>query len=58
MKRKILSLVLLSFIIIKAYPQSFISKIIRGERGTSKQFVSKFALNGEDFLWRIHEGKK
>ena len=40
MKRKILSLLLLSFIIIKAYPQSFISKEIRGERGISKQYIS------------------
>jgi len=40
MKRKILSLVILScFIIIKAYPQSFVSKIIRGERGISNQFA-------------------
>lgn len=38
--KKILSLVLLSFILIKAYPQNFVSKIIRGERGTSKQLVS------------------
>src|SRR4051812_14162734 len=37
MKRKILSLVILSFIIMKAYPQSFISNIVRGERGISKQ---------------------
>ncbi len=40
MKRKILSLVLLSFIIIKAYPQSFVSKVIRGDRGISKQFTA------------------
>ena len=40
MKRKILSLVLLSLIIIKGYPQNFISKEIRGERGISKQFTS------------------
>src|SRR6201989_1569225 len=40
MKRKILSLVVLSFLIIKAYPQSFISKIIRGEHGISNQFTA------------------
>jgi Zn-dependent metalloprotease len=40
MKRKILSLLLLSFIIIKAYPQNVVSKEIRGERGISKQFIS------------------
>ncbi len=40
MKRKILSLLLFSFIISKAYPQSFVSEIIRGERGISKQFAA------------------
>ena len=40
MKRKILSLVMLSLIMIKAYPQNFVSAIIRGERGISKQFVA------------------
>lgn len=52
MKRKILSLVLLSFIILKAYPQNFVSQIIRGERGISKQLVSlsdnqPVAFNGQ-----------
>ena len=32
MKRKILSLVILSLIIIKAYPQTFVSKVIRSDR--------------------------
>src|SRR5690349_16710506 len=40
MKRKILSFVIVSFMIIKAYPQSFVSNIIRGERGISKQFTA------------------
>src|SRR6476469_4029198 len=40
MKRKILSLVILSLIIIKAYPQTFVSKVIRSDRGISKQFVA------------------
>jgi Zn-dependent metalloprotease len=39
MKRKILSLAILSCIFISAYSQSFVSKIIRGERGISKQFA-------------------
>jgi hypothetical protein len=39
MKKKILSLALLSFIIIKAYSQNFVSEAIRGERGISRQFV-------------------
>ena len=52
MKRKILSLLLLSFILIKAYPQNFVSKLIRGERGISKQLVSlndnqPIAFNGQ-----------
>lgn len=52
MKRKILPLVLLSFLFIKAYPQSFVSKMIRGERGISKQLVSlsdnqPIAFNGQ-----------
>jgi Zn-dependent metalloprotease len=40
MKRKILPLILLSFMIIKAYPQNFVGKVIRGERGISKQLVN------------------
>lgn len=40
MKRKILPLLLLSFIMLKAYSQNSISEIIRGERGTSKQFTA------------------
>src|SRR5882672_241434 len=40
MKRKILSLVILSLIISKAYPQTFVSKIIRSDQGISKQFVA------------------
>ncbi|HEX5150550.1 MAG TPA: M4 family metallopeptidase [Parafilimonas sp.] len=40
MKRKFLSLLLLSFILVQAYAQNFISKEIRGERGISKQFIS------------------
>src|SRR5262245_43763338 len=41
MKKKILSLLLVSFsiIIIKVYPQSSISKEIRDERGVSKQVI-------------------
>lgn len=31
---------ILSLIIMKAYPQNFVSTIIRGERGVSKQFVA------------------
>src|SRR6476659_275795 len=40
MKRKILSILLLSFFIIKAYSQSSISKDIRGVRGISKQLLT------------------
>ena len=40
MKRKILALALLSFFVSKSYSQSFVSKIIRGERGISQQFTS------------------
>jgi len=39
MKRRILPLVL-SLIFINAYSQDFVSKAIRGENGTSKQFVT------------------
>jgi len=40
MKRKILSLLLLSFFIIQVHSQSFVSKEVRGERGISKSFTS------------------
>src|SRR3954468_10918507 len=39
MKRKILSLAVFTFLIINSYSQSFVSTIIRGERGISKQFA-------------------
>jgi bacillolysin len=39
MKRKILSLAVLTFLIINSYSQNFVSTIIRGERGISKQFA-------------------
>jgi bacillolysin len=40
MKRKILSLAVFTFLIITSYSQSFVSTIIRGERGISKQFAA------------------
>lgn len=40
MFKRILSLVLLGFIIFKADAQSFVSQVIRGEHGISKQFAS------------------
>jgi Zn-dependent metalloprotease len=39
MKRKILPFLVLSFIVIKAYPQSFVSKSIRAQQGISQQFT-------------------
>lgn len=40
MKRKILSIGILSFMLVQAHAQSFVSKVIRGERGMSQQFTS------------------
>ena len=40
MKKKFLSLALLSFLVFQAYTQNFVSQAIRGERGTSKQFAA------------------
>ncbi len=40
MRRKFLSLTLLSFIFFQAYTQNFVSQAIRGERGISKQFAA------------------
>jgi Zn-dependent metalloprotease len=40
MFKRILSIVLLGFIIFKADAQSFVSQVIRGEHGISKQFAS------------------
>ncbi len=40
MKKKILPFMLLSFVIIKAYSQSFLKEAIRGEKGISKQFTA------------------
>ncbi len=40
MRKKIIPLMLLSFIIIKAYSQNFVSQAVRGERGVSKQFAA------------------
>ena len=40
MRKKILSLTLLSFIIIQAYAQNFVGQNIRGQHGISKQFAA------------------
>lgn len=40
MRKKILSLAILSFFILNAYSQNFVSQAIRAERGISKQFAA------------------
>lgn len=55
MKRKILSLVVLCFLIIEGYPQSFISKAIRGGHGLSKQFTS--VDNGQPLSFNVSQVK-
>ncbi len=40
MRKKILLLTVLSFLIFQTYAQNFVSQAIRGERGISKQFAA------------------